>query len=49
MLTYDPVDARKIYKESDGKLMISYNKELDKLKKCGYTIRKDGQFWRATK
>lgn len=49
VLTYDPDAAREVYDESYGKLMISYNNELDKLEDYGYIIKEDGQFWRATK
>ena len=49
VLTHDPAAAYKTYVESNGRKMVSYNKELNILKKYGYHIVKDGQFWRATK
>ena len=49
VLTYDPAAARRTYIESGGRIMISYNDELDKLGEYGYHIVKEGQFWRATK
>ena len=49
VLTHDPAAAYKTYVESNGGKMVSYNKELNILKKYGYHIVKDGQFWRATK
>nr|WP_205396245.1 hypothetical protein [Streptococcus lutetiensis] len=49
VLTHDPAAAYKTYVESNGGKMVSYNKELNILKKYGYHIVKDGQFWRTTK
>lgn len=49
VLTYDPVVAREVYDESGGRAMVSYNNELTKLKEFGYEIKREGQFWRATK
>ena len=49
VLTYDPDTAREVYDKSGGRKMVSYNNELARLKESGYGIKKEGQFWRATK